>query len=90
MLKFLQMLIPGQFNNKASVGQTLVINRYSQLFYSLYPFIQDHKQIIPISAIILSMVHIFFKSKVDRCSFKKRVNKKIIVRLYLSEDLVCY
>jgi len=35
------------------------------------------------------MVQLFFKSEFDRCSFKKRVNKKIIVRSCLLEDLVC-
>ena len=59
-------------------------------FDSLFLFIHDQQRIQSIfDGLPFTMVQLFFKSEFDRCSFKKRVNKKIIVRSCLLEDLVC-
>ena len=50
----LQMLIPRQFNDKASEPQTIVNKPLHRAF--LFPFLHDQQQIKPISAVTFTLV----------------------------------
>ena len=83
------MVIQGQFINKASERQTLVNKPIPTAFYSLFPFCFDQlNELNEVRLLFLRIAALQWYIFFQKASFKAYLQKKIINRPCLSEDLV--